>query len=240
MIEHGIVEALHKAQAAKDPKAIAQTEALASVLKAVKLDGFQDVALPQAPKETAPVEVKRFTDEAREALQKEGYRIHQLTGESIRTLRSGGRKFLSTWHQEAQYEGFETLGSMHSELAIQPDPEKFLLHKSNNSTLEEQLEMIAEYSHTLQRKLRDQALEAIMGEAPDYSELAFVHLDATGVRLFGENYGYNYARTKTPTVGSHVALVGRFDAAIGLYVLDWHRGLSPSRVFASPLVVPKS
>src|SRR3989344_4656501 len=103
MIERGVVEALHKAQANKDPKAIAQAEALAGVLKAVKLDGFQDVAFPQTPKETVPVEVKRFSDEAREALTKEGYVVYILNGQSIRTLRESDRKFWSTWHRDSQY-----------------------------------------------------------------------------------------------------------------------------------------
>lgn len=214
MIERGIVEALHRAQAAKDPKAIAQAEALAGVLKAVKLDGFQDVALPQTPKETAPIEVKRFTDEAREALQKEGYRIYQLTGESIRTLRQGGRKFWSTWHQDGQYEAFETQGSMHSEVAVRPDA--LFIPKSNNKTLKKQEDAIARFSGDLAKKVK--GVEAIMGEAPDYVELAFAHLDATGNRLFGEKYGYNYARTKTLTAGSDVAGVGGFPADDGLRV----------------------
>lgn len=129
---------------------------------------------------------------------------------------------------------------MFSEIAIDPRPEKFFLPKSNNSTLDQQLEMIAEHSRKLQRKLKTQTVEAIMGEAPDYTQLAFTRLDATGERLFGEKYGYNYARTKTPTVGSRVAFVGSFDADRGLYVFYWSRGRGRSRVFASPPVVPKS
>src|SRR3990167_5284672 len=84
MIERGIVEALHRAQATKDQKAIAQAEALASVLKAVKLDGFQDVPLPQA--ETL-VTVQRFSQEAREILEKQKYVIYELTAQSIKSLR---------------------------------------------------------------------------------------------------------------------------------------------------------
>jgi len=45
-------------------------------------------------KETAPVEARRFSDEAREALIKDGYVIINLTGKSIRrSHRERGFKF---------------------------------------------------------------------------------------------------------------------------------------------------
>lgn len=229
MIERGVIEALHRAQAAKDQKAIAQAEALASVLKAVKLDGFQDVPLPRAE---VLAELLRFSDEAREVLPKEGYRIYTLTGQSIRSEREAGRKFWSTWHRD--YPDFEALMSMHSEVAI--NPEQLFIPKSNNKTLDQQLELITKFSKDLGKKVK--GVEAIMGEAPDYVELAFSHLEATGDRLFGEKYNYNYARTKTP-VGAGVARVGDFRAAYGLCVDHWDRGHGGSSVFASPLVVPK-
>lgn len=79
-----------------------------------------------------------------------------------------------------------------------------------------------------------------MGEAPDYVELAFAHLDATGERLFGKKYDYNYARTKTPTVDSYVAHVSYFGSVDGLRVDYWYRDDGYGDVFASPLVVPAS
>jgi len=77
-----------------------------------------------------------------------------------------------------------------------------------------------------------------MGEAPDYSELAFAHERVTGVRLFGRDYNFDYARTKTPTSGSYVALVGDFDDN-GLDVYRLHRGHGYDGVWAVPLVVPE-
>lgn len=149
MIERGVVEALHRAQASKDQKAIAQAEALASVLKAVKLDGFQDVPLPRAEVVTEP---QRFSDESREVLTKEGYRVYTLTGQSIRTLRESGRKFWSTWHQDSQYETFETKGSLVSEVAVKPDA--LFIPKSNNKTLRQQEDLIAKFSTDLGKKLK--------------------------------------------------------------------------------------
>ena len=236
MIERSIIEALHKAQ--EGSKQEVQTKALKAALDAIKADGFQDVPLPTAPaaKETAPVEIKRFSDEAREALTKEGYVIYALSGQSIRGLRESGRKFWSTWHTDSQYEAFETKGSMASEVAVKPDA--LFIPKSNNRTLGQQEDLIAKFSLDLGKKVK--GVEAIMGEAPDYVELAFAYLDATGERLFSEKYGYNYTRTKTPTVDSHVADVRNFYAGNGLQVDDWDRDRGYSSVFASPLVVPKS
>lgn len=213
----------------------------ADVISAMHKARGKDVPMPKlpqtaTPKETAPVEVRRFSDEAREALTKEGYAIYALSGQSIRSLRELDRKFWSTWHRDSQYEDFEAKGSMASEVALKPDT--LFIPRSNNKTLKQQEDMIAKFSTDLGKKVK--GVEAIMGEAPDYVELAFSHLEATGERLFGEKYDYNYARTKTPTVDSSVAHVGYFNAVDGLRVARWYRDYGRSVVFASPLVVPKS
>lgn len=182
--------------------------------------------------------IKSFSKEEEEALKREGLKaIYTLTGETIQTQKDAGRKF---WYIAPSDGGrLLVLRSRFSQVAIDPRPDKFFLPKSNNISLDNQLEMIAEYSRKLQKRLGIQTIEAIMGEAPDYTQLAFAHLDATSERLFGEKYDYNFTRTKTPTVGSDVALVGDFNADYGLIVSGWHRGRGDDDVFASPLVVPK-
>lgn len=234
MIERGITEALHKAQKTGDKKAEAQALALASTLKAFKMDGFRDVPLP-----TPEQRVRRaFTEEEKKALAKEGITaVYPLTGETIADQREKGRKF---WYiAESDNNSLVAVHSLRGDVAIDPRPNKFFLPKSNNLTLDQQMEMVAEFSHKLQRRLKTDSVEAIMGQAPDYTELAFSHLDATSERLFGEKYDYNYARTQTPTVGSSVARVGDFSVGDGLGVSSWRRGGGSGRVFAVPLVVPK-
>lgn len=235
MIERHVLEAVHIAQTSGDEKALEQARGLLSHVKALKLDGFQDVPLPQTE---VSGKIKSFTDEEKKALAKEGLKvIYSLNGETIHDQKLAGRPF---WYiAESESGSLQEVHAMFSEIAIDPRPEKFFLPKSNNSTLDQQLEMIAEHSHKLQRKLRTESVVAIMGEAPNYTQLAFAHLDATGVRLFGKDYGFNYARTITPTVGTRVARVGRFGADRGLRVDRWIRGGGHDRVFASPLVVPK-
>ncbi len=181
-----------------------------------------------------PLIVVQFSEEARTGLENEGYRVYTLTGQSIKDLREARKPFWSTWHEGYD---FEALPSRLSEVAF--NPEKLFLPNSNRKTLSEQEALIAKFSEGLSKgKNRIPGVEAVMGEAPDYVELAFTHLQETGDRLFGEKYGYNYARTKTPTGGSYVGRVGRFDAGYGLDVHNGDRGRGRDSVFAAPLVVP--
>jgi len=193
-------------------------------------DQFGDVPLPSAE---ALVEVERFAPEAREALEKEGYVIYPLTGQSIKSLQESGRKFWSTWHKN--YPDFEALASIRSEVAINPN--RLFLPESNRKTLVEQEAMVEEFSKELGRKIK--GVKAIIGEAPDYIELAFSHLDATSEYLFGKKYNFDYARTKTATVGSHVPNVGNFHPDDGMYVGHWDRDPGNDYVWAAPLVVPQ-
>lgn len=197
-------------------------------------DQFGDVPFPSVAIPEKQLEIKRFSAEQREALEKQGFVIYGLTGQSIKTLRDSGRKFWSTWHQDAQFTDFEALGSMHSEVAI--NPSKPFLPKSNNKTLAQQEDMANKFSEELGKKIK--GVKAIIGQSPDYVGLAFVHLDATKEYLFGAKDNYDYARTKTPTSGSRVAHVGRFHADFGLAVNDWHADGGGDCVRAAPLVVP--
>lgn len=188
-----------------------------------------------------PIEIKSFSKETKEALGKEGYVIHSLTGQSIKSLRDAGRKFWSTWHNK--YPDFEALGSIPSEVAV--NPSNLFLPKSNNKTLAQQEEMVEKFSEEIGKKV--QGVKAIIGEAPDYVELAFAHLDATKDYLFGAKYNYNYARTKTPTNGSFVAYVGGLHAGrgfffqpVGLGVGYWSVDGGLGVIYAAPLVVPAS
>lgn len=214
----------------KDPHDQERADQVAIMLKG----RGKDIALP-----VAEARVRRpLSSEEREALAKEGLTaVYSLTGETIADQREKGRKF---WYvAESDNNSLVAVRSLQGDVAVDPRSNKFFLPKSNNLTLDQQLEMVAEFSHKLQRRLKTDSVEAILGQAPDYTELAFLHLDATGERLFGEKYDYNYTRTVTPTVGSHVAVVGRFDADRGLVVYRWGRDDGDGLVFAVPLVVPK-
>ena len=189
-----------------------------------------------APKETVSTEVKRFSPETRLALMNEGYVVYTLSGQSIRSLRESGRPFFSTWHRDSQYEGFETRGSMRSEIAV--DPHVLIIPGSNNKTISQQERMIAEFAVELRRKI--EGVDAIMGEVADYAELAFAHLDATGERFFGMKYDFKYVRTKTPTTDSKAATIGAFIADLGLELISADPSANNfSELFATPMVIPE-
>lgn len=210
---------------------------LAKILAGIREELGADLAFPASfgHSSEALTTVRAFSPESRQALEAEGHVVYSFRGQSIEGMRKAGRPF---WNIVDAGPQFLALPSRLIEVAINPDPKKFFLPKSNNKTLPQQEEMIAIYSEELRGKTGSKDIAAIMGEAPDYVELAFVHLDATRDRLFGERYDYRYARTKTPTVGSDVAVVGGFLAGHGLGVGGWDRDRGCDIVWAVPLVVP--
>ncbi len=187
---------------------------------------------PTSQTPETPVKIKRFSNEQREALDRQGFVIYGLTGQSIQTLKVSGRRFFSTGDKNLP--GFEAQGSMHSEVAINPNQP--FLPKSDNKTLVKQEEMVEEFSQELGKKI--QGVRAVIGQAPDYIELAFAHFDETKQYLFGAKDNYGYATTETPTSNSDVASVGEFRAFYGLCVDHLSRSRGNGKVFAAPLVVP--
>ena len=218
-----------------------QRNILGAAIAGILLRWFGDVPLPLATSvETTlgtpetQIEIKRFSTEARKALEEQGYIIYGLEGQSIRKLNlRAGREFWSERCQE-DYPVFEALTSMQSEVAI--NPEEPFLPGSNNRTLGQQEEMVGNFSKELEEKIP--GVKAVIGQAPDYLELLFAHLDRTGDFSFGEEYRYGSARTKTRTSGSRVANIGGLGSDNGLHVSDWPAGLGSDSIYAAPLVVP--
>lgn len=165
-------------------------------------------------------------------MRKKGYIIYILTGQSIKSLRDSGGKFWSTWYDDLP--GFEALTSMHSEVAV--NPKKLFLPRSNKKTLIQQEKMVNKFSEGLGKKIK--GIKAIIGQAPDYAELAFEHLDLTGEYLVRARYSADYARTKTPTgTFDQVAHVGSL-AGFGLDIGSLSATGSLDNVHAAPLIVP--
>lgn len=177
--------------------------------------------------------IATFSKEQKKGLARLGYEyFYPLTGQSIATLREAGNSFWSTWHRD---EAFENILSMHTEVAL--FPRILFLENSNNKTLKDQSAMISQFSAELGKVVP--GVIAKMGGASDYAELAFAHERATGDKLFGGKFNYDYARTTTETGGSGVAVVGGFSGP-GLGVYFWSRDDGDGHFWAAPLVVPAS
>lgn len=200
---------------------------LADAVKELHRLNGSDIPLPG--KEGA--NISRFSAEQRKGLERKGYLVYNLTGQTIATLRNAGHPFWSTWHQG---EAIEQVRSMLTEVAV--NPKSLFLQDSNRKTLDEQLAMVENFGRKLSGEVKGVA--AILGTAPDYAELAFAHLDQKGQRLFGKDFDYDYTRTTTPTGESHVALVGSFNGDLGLRVHDWVQSGRHDDIWAAPLVVP--
>lgn len=177
-------------------------------------------------------EVKRFSDEAWEALTEKGYVIYELTGQSISDLRASGFKFSSDWH--TAYPNFEASPSRRSEVAIL-NPGQPYIYESRNEILRWQEAFIARYS--IETEVN--GVQVIMGNAPDYIELAFTHLKATSERLFGEKYGSAFVRTKSKIKRNDYAVVGNFDKDKGLEIRLLNAKSKFVDLFAVPLITPK-
>lgn len=200
---------------------------LADAVKALHRLNGSDIPLPGKE----GVNISRFSAEQRKGLERKGYLVYSLTGQTIATLRDAGNPFWSTWHKG---EAIEQVRSLLTEVAV--NPKNLFLSDSNRKTLDEQLEMVEKFGRKMAGEVK--GVTAILGSAPDYIELAFSHLAATGKRLFGSDYNYDYTRTTTPTSESSVAIVGDFGAGRGLVVGDWRRDDRNGLIWATPLVVP--
>jgi hypothetical protein len=180
-----------------------------------------------------PAEILRFTQEAREALERKGYVIYGLKGESIQSLKEAGRPICQTWENRVppnlskvykhrlSYPEFDEMPSMRSEVGI--NPTELYLSTNKREALKEQEARVKEFSRKLSRIIPGTA--AIIGQAPDYIELGFQHLDATGQLLFGEDFNDTFATTKT-SVGTYdndeyVAVVGNYGGPKTLAVQAW-------------------
>lgn len=171
-----------------------------------------------------------FSDEARRAFVQKDLTAIPLTGQSVRGYKELGKRFRSAWHDTRPE--FELLPSRRSEVAFIPG---LFLPGSNNKTLEQQKQMVEEYSEELKKEI--EGVEAIIGTAPDYIELALRYQEETGEYLFGKNYGGSYTRTTTQVYENLFACVGEFQVA-GLTILNRNPGDGFTQVSVAPLIVP--
>lgn len=186
-------------------------------------------------------EIARFSDKAGGALKEHGLIIYTLTGDTVSGALSDGRIIRN---QLRDVYDFEFSPSRLSEVAI--NPKVLGLHNSNNKTLTEQELMVAGYSEMLQARSGIPGIKAIIGQVPDYVELVFAHLDATGERLFGQRTekGYFSARTITRSIRAMrgntpwVADVGKFFPNFGLEISEWNQDEGRESLYAVPLIVP--
>jgi len=174
-----------------------------------------------------------FTSDQRTALEKKGYLIYHLTGQTIETLLYNGKSILSAFRGDS----IEQLQSMLTEVAI--DPKNLFLPNSNNERMDVQTARVKQFGEKLEKEIP--GVTAIIGHAPDYVELTFLHLASTSKNLFGKDHNFLYTCTTTPTNAvNRLVVVGNFHdfGCLGITNSD---ATSPSEnVWVAPLVVPST
>lgn len=184
-----------------------------------------------------------FTPEQRKNLERNGYVIYRLTGQTIPTLKAAGNFFIPSSYMFDN----KVARSMVGEVAI--SPKALYLKESQNKTLKEQMKMMEEHAKSITKIFP--GLTAIVGGAPDYAELAFQHLKATGVYLFGGEDGSPEANICTPhtcttsysgqdKTGIYYATVGIHDEFQGLGISSREPGKQWGDLYASPIIVSTS
>ena len=154
--------------------------------------------------------LKPFTLAEKKALGRNGHLIYPFSFQTIGTQIHTGKPFWYLFNGVDQQ--FKEVSSMVGEVAFIPNPKRFYLPGSDYKTFDEQTELIEEYGRVLREGLGlPDHIKAVMGQASDYAQLAFRHLEATERYLFGKRYGYYLAQSRTPTGSVGIASVGRFD-----------------------------
>lgn len=138
-----------------------------------------------------------------------------------------------------------SLVSRPTQIAIFPQPADFYVPGSNNLSLAQQRELLAvDEAEAVRKKMGIGGLSLVIGDVATHAGLVFAYFDRSrGIRLHGEDYGYRYARTETPTVNPHVASVGGFyeiyyNRFYGLRVVDFDASRGYPLVWAVRLGVP--
>lgn len=183
--------------------------------------------------------VTRFTNGALKDIERNHGAVFDPLETSLARLVSARKPFNYIVHQYS--DEFMNVTSRPSQVVIFPEPEKFYVPESNNLSLADQRSLQAvDTQEILKKKWGIGGVEEVIDNVATHSGLFFAHFAKTGgkVRLHGEDYGFRFARTETPTVGSRVASVGHFHADDGLFVGHWCAGYGANDLWAVRLGVP--
>lgn len=194
---------------------------------------YGDIDVPnekQSLQETEKPGILKFSEDVKRRLEENGFRIYSLTGRSIKSLKEDGKLFASEWHEESPE--FEKLTSRRSEVAI--NPLLLFLPSGRGKTLFDQMIEIGNFNNDVHVP----GMTAVLGEAADYIDLAFLHssISPRASKLFGASYDNDFTKTNT-AIGGRIAAVGKFTSR-GLSVVRIDPYDMRVRFQIAPLIVP--
>ena len=172
-----------------------------------------------------------------EHMRRDGYAVYETTGRSPASLKSDGMRY---WLLNDKLTDITAPPAL---LAFKKAPSELFLPGSLNIPHDEQVKLLPEEQVEVDKKYRGACLVVKEGKLPEWTEVAFEHFKTTGVRIFGPDYGHNYAWTDTyenEKPGASRALFGHWNEAHGAFarLCDPH-DVTPSLGLASLVEIPR-
>lgn len=152
------------------------------------------------------------TQELVERMERDGYAVYRTTGRTPASLKSDGMRYCYLNPKLADITAPPAL------LAFKKAPSEFFLPGSQNIVRAEQVKLLPEEQGRVDKKYPGAGLVVIEGKLPEWTEIALKHFKATGVRIFGCDYGYKFTWTDTyesEKPGADRAGFGSWDGTLG-------------------------
>jgi len=193
--------------------------------------------LPQAVgvqnRETILSPLSAETQKLIEHMSHDGYAVYETAGRTPASLKSDGMNY---WFLNPQLADITAPPAL---LAFKKDPSKFFLPGSRNIVHDEQIKLLPEEQGKVNKKYPGAGLVVKEGKLPEWTEVALKHFKATGIRILGRDYGYDYTWTDTyesEKQGADRAFFGSWDGALGADVNLWSPDFVDPRLRLASLV----
>jgi len=187
--------------------------------------------------EVARTPLSKETQRLVEHLGRDGYAIYETSGKTPRSLRVEGMKY---WYLNPALEDLTVEPEI---LAFKKDPSELYLRGSDNIPFEDQVKLIPEEQHKVDKEYPDAGLVVRVGHFSEWPELSLKHFKKTGVRIHGKDFGFNYTWTDTyesENRGAVRAVAGLWIEAGGFRGGFWGPGdVGPGLGLAPLVVIPR-
>jgi len=179
------------------------------ISRAVGVQNQETIRFPLSPE----------TQKLVEHMRRDGYAVYETIGRTPASLKLDGMRY---WFLNDKLADITAPPAL---LAFRKDPSEFFLPGSRNIAHDEQVKLLSEEQRKVDKKYPSAGLVVREGKLPEWTEVALKHLKATGVRIFGRDYGYNYTWTDTyenEKPGAGRARFGYWRETLGAVVHLWN------------------
>lgn len=172
-----------------------------------------------------------------EHMRSDGYAVYETAGRTPKSLKSNGMRY---WFLDEELADVTAPPAL---LAFKKDPSEFFLPGSQNIVHDEQVKLLPQEQAKVDKKYPGAGFIVREGKLPEWTELALKHFKATGVRILGRDYGYNYTWTDTyesEKSGADRADFGHWGETDGADADLWNPDdVDPSLGLASLVEIPR-